>query len=148
MANQALEFFQANIGQTFAQSPSPLSRWLGGMLLQAEEGMLEASFVVREEMTNPMGTLHGGTISAICDDLIGATTFTLGREYFYTSINLNVDFLASARLGETVIAKATLVRAGQTIIHADCTLRDAEGKLLAKAASNLMRVNVPIKKAD
>ena len=63
MANQALEFFQANIGQTFAQSPSPLSRWLGGILLQAEEGMLEASFVVRQEMTNPMGTLHGGTIS-------------------------------------------------------------------------------------
>lgn len=145
MSNEALELFKANIGKNFDESPSPLSRWLNGTLLQAEEGMLEASFVVREEMTNPMGILHGGAIAAICDDLIGATTFTLGREHFYTSINLNLDFLSSARMGDTVIAKASLVRAGQTIIHAECVLRNEAGKLLAKAASNLAKVNLSAK---
>ena len=42
-------------------------------------------FVMRAEMTIPMGTLHGGVMAAIMDDMIGATIICLGRDHFYTT---------------------------------------------------------------
>jgi uncharacterized protein (TIGR00369 family) len=100
---------QANIGSTMSEAPSPVARWLNGTLRAAEEGALTADFVVRPEMTNTVGLLHGGMIAAIMDDFIGATVFALGREDFYTTVDLSVDYFASAQEGDVVTAKTRLV---------------------------------------
>lgn len=141
--NAVLAWFQAHIGGEMTGSPSGVGRWLRGTLRSAEAGALVAEFTVREEMTNPMGILHGGMVAVIADELIGAAVFSLNRPYFYTSINLTVDFLHSARLGDVVVGSTTLTRAGQTVINAECTLHNADGTLLARASSNLLRTRVP-----
>jgi uncharacterized protein (TIGR00369 family) len=138
MSNPTLKWMQSRIGQELHDSPSPLSRWLRGRLVRAEEGELTVQFMVREEMTNPMGILHGGMVAAIMDDIIGSTVFSLHHEYFYTSVNLNVDFLSSAKAGSTVTAHARIIRQGRNIIHAECHIYGDEGKLLAKGSSNLL----------
>lgn len=79
--NQRLDFFQSQIGKSMSNSISPLGRWLNGTIRAADYGRLVADFTVREDMTNPGGVLHGGTATAILDDLIGAMVFTLGREF-------------------------------------------------------------------
>ncbi|MFC5412730.1 PaaI family thioesterase [Larkinella bovis] len=140
--NSRLPFFRSLIGQDLRHSPSPLGRWLNGTVRAAEEGSLTVEYEVREEMTNPMRILHGGALAAILDDLIGATVYALGREYIYTSVNLNVDFLHSARLGETVTAQSRIVRAGKNIIHAECQVTATDGKIIAKAASNLVQTSI------
>ncbi|KAA9353607.1 PaaI family thioesterase [Larkinella humicola] len=140
--NPRLQFFRSMIGQAMAQSPSPLGRWLNGRLLAAEEGSLTVEYEVREDMTNPTRILHGGAASAIIDELIGTTVYALGREHLYTSVNLNVDFLHSARLGETVTARTQVVRAGKNIVHAECQITAADGKIIAKASSNLIQTSV------
>jgi uncharacterized protein (TIGR00369 family) len=143
MSNPTLQWMQARIGQELTDSPSPLSRWLRGTLVRAEEGELAVRFTVREEMTNPMGVLHGGMVSAIIDDVIGVTVFSLHHAFFYTTVNLNIDFLSSARAGSTVTAQSRIVRQGRNIIHAECQLLGEEGKLLAKGASNLLVTQIP-----
>jgi uncharacterized protein (TIGR00369 family) len=110
--------------------------------VRAEEGELAVRFTVREEMTNPMGVLHGGMVGAIIDDVIGVTVFSLHHAFFYTTVNLNIDFLSSARAGSTVTAQSRIVRQGRNIIHAECQLLSEEGKLLAKGASNLLVTQV------
>ena len=92
----------------------------------------------------PVQVLHGGTASAILDDLCGLTVFALGREYGYTSVNLNVDFLNPARLGETLTAEAVVVRAGRNIIHLEGRLTNEAGKLIAKCTTNLVQTGVKI----
>ena len=136
-----LKFFRSMIGQTMTRSPSPLGRWLNGTLLAAEEGSLTVEYGVREDMTNPMGILHGGAASAIMDELIGTTVYVLGREHLYTSVNLNVDFLHSARLGEVITARTQVVRAGKNIVHAECVITAVDGKIIAKASSNLIQTS-------
>lgn len=79
-----LDAFRSQIGSSFAQGPSPLGRWLNGTLRAADAGTLTVEFLVREEFTNPAGTLHGGVIAAICDDVIGATVFSLGLPQIYS----------------------------------------------------------------
>ncbi|GAB3913556.1 hypothetical protein GCM10028803_57860 [Larkinella knui] len=140
--NPRLQFFRAMIGHDMRQSPSPLGRWLKGTLVAAEEGSLTVSYEVREDMTNPMRILHGGAAAAIMDDLIGATVYALGREHIYTSVNLNVDFLHSASLGDTVTARTQVVRAGKNIVHAECVITAADGKIIAKAVSNLIQTSM------
>jgi acyl-coenzyme A thioesterase 13 len=115
--NPRIDFLRGLIGTSMSQSPSPVARWLNGTLREVEQGKLVADYIVREDMTNPMGTLHGGTASMIMDDIVGTMVYSLGREYGYTSVNLNCDFLNPARVGEKLVATANVIRPGKNIVH-------------------------------
>ncbi|WP_266363546.1 PaaI family thioesterase [Tellurirhabdus rosea] len=142
--NPRLEFFRSQIGKDMSQSISPLGRWLNGTLRRVEPGEITVEYLVREDLCNPMRVLHGGAAAAILDDLIGVTVFSLGRDHAYTSVNLNVDFLNPAREGELITATARIVRAGRNIVHTECLILGADGKIIAKAASNLVQTGVKI----
>ena len=142
--NPRLDFFRSLIGQNMSASISPLGRWLNGTIRAVDYGRLVADYLVREELTNPAGVMHGGAASALLDDLIGAMVFTLGREFAFTSVNLNVDFLHAARLGETVTATAEVVRAGKNIIHCEGRIVAGDGKIIAKCATNLIQTSVKL----
>ena len=142
--NSRLAYFQAHIGQDMSNSLSPFGRWLNGTVRVVEYGTMVAEFVVREDMTNPASVLHGGASAAILDDLIGAMVICLGREYAYTSVNLTVDFLHAARLGEQVTATAKLIRAGKNIIHCEGYIMAHDGKVIAKCTTNLIQTSVKV----
>jgi acyl-coenzyme A thioesterase 13 len=137
-----LDFFRTQIGQDASQSPSGLGRWLNGIVRVAEPDHFIADYEIRPDMTNPMNVMHGGTAAAIMDDIAGMLVFALGREFGYTSVNLNVDFLNPARAGDVVTATAKIIRAGKNIVHAEVTLTAADGKLIAKSATNLVQTSV------
>jgi acyl-coenzyme A thioesterase 13 len=143
-SNPRLDFFKSQIDLDMSSSISPLGRWLNGTVREAEYGRLVAEYVIRDELVNPVGVLHGGIASAILDDLVGSVVFALGREYGFTSVNLNVDFLNAARLGDTVTATAEVVRAGKNIIHCEGRIVAADGKIIAKCATNLVQTSVRI----
>ena len=142
--NPRLDFFRSQIGQSMSTSISPMGRWLDGTIRAADYGRLEADFIVREDMTNPADVLHGGAATAILDDLVGATVFTLGREFAYTSINLTIDFLHAARLGEVVTAVAEVIREGKNIVHCEGRIVTADSKIIAKCATNLIQTSVKL----
>ncbi|WP_341226419.1 PaaI family thioesterase [uncultured Arcticibacterium sp.] len=135
-----IEQFKKMIGKEAKNvSPSPYGRWLNGTLLAAEEGKIKMSYKVREEFANPAGIAHGGVLAGIIDEVIGMTTHTLGRDGFFVAVNLNVDFLRAAKTGDEITIETEVVRAGKTIAHVECQIFDKEGKLLAKASSNLLK---------
>ena len=111
-------------------------------MVAVEAQAVTLSFLVRGEMTNPGGILHGGVMAAMIDDLIGLTVNAFAPQGFFVSINLAVDYLASARVGETVLARAHLVRQGQRVVNAECVLTRPDGTLLARGISNLIAANL------
>jgi uncharacterized protein (TIGR00369 family) len=140
MENKALEGFKRMLGENAkVKTPSPLGRWLDGVLLKAEAGHLKWKFMVRQEMTNPGSVLHGGATAAMLDDVMGATVFSLGLPDFYTSINLNIDYLSSAKVGDELTVEAQVVRQGRNVIHITGEVK-REDKIIAKASSNLIKV--------
>ncbi|SFF02564.1 PaaI family thioesterase [Thermoflexibacter ruber] len=141
--NPILEMFKAHIDKPMSDIAPPLTQWLNGTLLKAELGSFEMSFKVRKEMTNPAGLLHGGIHASILDDIIGMTVAALGLPNLYVSINLHIDFLHPARIGETVIAKSTVIRSGKTIVNAAAEIYNEKGQLLSKATSNLANTGMP-----
>ena len=125
------------IDQELATSPSPLGRWLRGTLLAADVDSCSVAYVVRPEMTNPAGILHGGIMAAMLDDLIGITVHLAAGDTFFASVNLAIDYLAAAKVGDEVIARTRIVRRGKRIVNAEGTLELPNGTLLARATSNL-----------
>lgn len=144
--NPILTFVRNYIGQPLQGVPSEFTLWLGGILREAEEGHLVMDFEVRKDMTNPIGTLHGGVMAAIMDEMMGFMVFCMNNEYLYNSINLTVDFLENGKVGDTIRASTNVIRKGNRIINAECTLHNQHGLLLARSSSNL--ASIPIKVQD
>lgn len=142
--NQRVQLLQNQIGKEKWQYEYPLMDWLKAQVIAVEEGKIEIQFTVEKYMLNPIGILHGGIMATMLDEVMGAACFTLGRPVGYATINMNVDYLSPAKIGEKVIAKGIVVRAGKTVVHVKAELVNEDEKLLAKATSNLIGTSVPL----
>jgi acyl-coenzyme A thioesterase PaaI-like protein len=78
------------------------------------------------------------------DDVIGMGNFVAGSEYLMTSINLNVDFLSPAQIGEVLEVSAELIRSGSNLNHWEAVIQKDSGKIVAKASSNMIKTHVKL----
>ncbi len=142
---ELLQALKASIGRKLGREQPHLSAWLDGTLREVSEDGFAVEFMVRPDMANPMGLFHGGAQAAIIDDVIGLTAYASDLAHRYVSINLSIDFLGAAKIGDTVLAKSRLVRQGKQILHVECDLYDERGRLISKGASNMFRRSTPKK---
>jgi acyl-coenzyme A thioesterase 13 len=142
--HKGLALFKTQVGKTLDKTPSAAGNWLRGTLLEIELDHIGVSYTVRPDMCNPGRILHGGIASLMLDDVIGMGNFVAGSEYLMTSINLNVDFLSSAQIGDTLIVTAKLVRSGSNLNHWEAVIKKETGKIVAKASSNLIKTHVKL----
>lgn len=148
MSNKILEFFKSNIGKEMSENVPPFSQWLRGTIAEAEEGSFTIDFVVRKEMTNPLGLLHGGVQAAMLDEVIGMTIAALDKPKPAVSINLHVDFIGKAVIGDKVRVISKVIRQGKQVIHAEGKLLLLENeKLIAKAVTNMLQIDLNKKKS-
>lgn len=143
--NLSLLKLTSNIGEVYHTIPPTFGSWLAGILLKAEEGMVEMEFIIRQEMCNPAGALHGGVIAAMLDEVAGATVYSLGHTNYHTSVNLVVDFFAPSLSGYHVKARGKLIKRGKKISHLHAELCNSEsGRLLAHASTNVIWIDKEI----
>lgn len=136
------------LGKLVTDSRSDAGNWMQLTLEYIETGTATISLVVRKEMTNPYGNIHGGMMSLVIDETIGWAIISLDADTHYTSLNLSIDFLYAIREGERLKATATIVRHGKKIINAECSVYDMQGTLLAKGHSNLIATGMKMKDND
>ena len=142
--NKAVKFINQHLNEEVTQSPSPFANWLGGKVLKAEEGHIVMEFTVREDMTNPIGSLHGGVAAGIIDEVIGVTVFTIEHEHFFLTVNMHVNYFSKGEIGETIVADCSIIKNGKKIIHARCDLKNNDGKLLVSGTTDLIRTDKKI----
>ncbi|MFN0289796.1 PaaI family thioesterase [Pedobacter helvus] len=139
--NERLKIFQSFVNKEVNSSPSNFMNWLKPIVISAEKGSLHCSYIVRHEMTNPYGILHGGITAGIIDDLIGATVFTLGLSNAYTTVNNNIDYFAPAKEGDMITARTSIVKQGKMIINLQCEVfLPSKNRLIAKGYSNMINI--------
>ena len=136
-----MAFFQEYINKPLPQHAPPFTLWLNGTLKKAEFGTIEIEFLVRKEMTNPLGLLHGGISAAILDDIMGMTVASLPKDNPAVSVNLNVNFLGKAYENEMISARSKLIRQGGQIIAMEGEILDKNGKIIATATCSLLVIN-------
>ncbi|MFM1913595.1 MAG: hypothetical protein RIR51_1438 [Bacteroidota bacterium] len=140
-----LAYLNANLNKPMRDSKNvgPVAIALDGVLLAAQKGSLIAEFVVREDQLNHANVLHGGVITTMLDEIMGMTLITEEISNLYVTINLSVDFLYGAKLGEKVKVVSEVIRVGKKVANIEGKMYNEEGKLLAKASSNFAATSIP-----
>ena len=85
------------------QTPKPpVLTLLGGRMVavDADAGTLSATYEAQAAFLNPAGTVQGGMLSAMLDDLTASLVdATLAAGQGVATLNLNVSFLRPAQVG-------------------------------------------------
>jgi acyl-coenzyme A thioesterase 13 len=125
-------------GQPYLDSKSAAGKLLRYTLIDVQEGRITIKLTVTEQITNPFGGLHGGIYALIMDECVGLAFYTICNGELYTTVNLNVEHLWSAMLGEEITATGYVVRHGKKIVYTEGEIRNANGDLICRATSNLV----------
>ena len=85
--------------------------------------------------TNSRGLVHGGLITTLADNAMGLSCgLNMDREAVQglVTINISVDFLGSATIGQWLQVETSFVKPGGSICFAQCFVT-ADGELCARA---------------
>lgn len=135
---------RALLGAFFEQFP--FFQHHGFELLEVEPGRSVIRMSHREDLCQPAGILHGGTIAALCDT--GMAHAILLTEFnrrlrnsggSIVSLDLRVKYFRPVRTG-LITAVSTAPRVGSRIVHTESLVTNEEGKEIAKADAIFMGV--------
>jgi len=88
-----------------------------GPLWKREDGRrLRFGFVVVQKHLNRAGILHGGMLMTFADQAMGMTTRQATGGKRHATIELNMQFVGTVRLGEFVEAQCEVVRATRSLV--------------------------------
>jgi uncharacterized protein (TIGR00369 family) len=115
------------------RQPPPIANTLAFTLTQVDKGVAVFEGEPAEWMYNPLGTVHGGWISALLDSALGcAVHTTLPAGATYTTASLEVKFVRA------VLASTGKVRAEGRVIHAGNRVATAEARLVTAVGEKLL----------
>jgi acyl-coenzyme A thioesterase 13 len=135
-------------GTQFTESKSAAGQSLQYILHQVTEGSVTLQLTVLESMTNPWKGLHGGIFALIMDEAVGLAFYTVCKGEYYTTVNLNVEHLMSASIGEILYATGTVVRHGKKIAYTEGSIYNSQNQLICRATSNLINTGKRIFAVD
>lgn len=116
----------------------PIGRLIGFSLTEIEPGRARIEFDAGPQHANPMGTLHGGVLCDIADAALGmAYASTLPDDESFTTLELKINFLRPFWAGR-LVADGRVVHQGRTVGMTECDVKDADGRLIARASSTCL----------
>ncbi|CAK9253298.1 unnamed protein product [Sphagnum jensenii] len=118
----------------------PILHTLDFAVVSAERGRVIFSFVPQEFHYNPIGSVHGGVISAILDSAMGCSLHTLlPAGAGYTTLELKVNFLKAITIKSGELkAIGKIINSGSRTALVEAQLVDDSGKVYAHALSTCL----------
>jgi uncharacterized protein (TIGR00369 family) len=119
---------------------SPLVKTLDFGVDQIERGKVVFSFSPQEFHYNPLGSVHGGVVSALLDSAMGCTLHSfLEAGHGYTTLELKTNFLKAITI-KTGLLKATgkILHLGSRTALLEADITDSSGKIYAHGTSTCM----------
>lgn len=101
-------------------------------------GYAEFRVVSGPQHTNPLGLIHGGLITSMADAAMGNAIRTLGIAG--VTVDLSVALIAAARLGDTIIARAKVLKSGKSMIFAEAEVHSGD-TLLAHSKATFYKIS-------
>jgi len=109
-----------------------------------EKGSAVFEVTVDETHLRTMGIAHGGLLATVLDSCLGCACWTLAPpESHVVTVQLNINYIRPAWLGETLTAHAEVRHAGQMTAVSRGEVRTAEGALVAAASGTFMYLPIP-----
>jgi uncharacterized protein (TIGR00369 family) len=110
----------------------PFTQLLGVNVLHRSSERSEAELIVREELCNRRGVLHGGAVMALGDTLGGMTAvISLPDGGRTATIESKTNFFAAVPKGDTAHAVCIPLHRGRTTMVLETRITRGDGKLAA-----------------
>ncbi|MEI9993657.1 MAG: PaaI family thioesterase [Rhizomicrobium sp.] len=122
-----------------AEAPPVVQTLRLGLLDAWEEGWVGKRWEPDPDLLNGDGTLFGGYIAALADQMLGFAAMTVIPEgSAFRTINLNVQFLRVGR-AHPILAEARVISHTKSLITAEADFyREADKELIARAGAQQM----------
>ena len=123
-----------------AKRRPPGSVLLGCRMVRVSQAdrVLEVAFEATEQLTNPMKQIQGGYLCAMLDECMSvACMVASGMTSVAPTVEMKTSFFRPALPGP-ITGVGRVARWGKTIAFTEGELRDAEGRVLARATGTAM----------
>ena len=118
--------------EAIAGNLPPFARLLGVEIVKVTPDLVEAQLNVTPQLGNRNGVLHGGAISALCDNMGGTATFVnLKPGETTTTIEAKTNFFRAVQIGETIRLNCVALHKGRKTAIWQTTVHRADGKVAA-----------------
>jgi 1,4-dihydroxy-2-naphthoyl-CoA hydrolase len=115
-----------------AQLQPPFAGFMGMKITHVSPDKVTAEMVVREELNNRNGTMHGGAVMALADNLGGtATMANLPPGGRTATIESKTNFFAAIPVGDTAHAECTPLHRGRSTMVWQTRITRNDGRLCA-----------------
>ena len=112
--------------------PSPFTRLMGMKIISRAAERTESELVVREDLCNRRGVMHGGAVMAWGDTLGGMTaSAALTERQSTATIESKTNFFAPIPKGDIARAVCVPLHAGRTTIVLQTNITRGDGRLAA-----------------
>ena len=105
---------QQHFEAMLAASASPFNRLLGVEVVEFAKGRAVVGLLIREEHLNPYGAVHGAAYCTLLDTVMGSVLRSLN--IVGVTVDLNVNFLKAAEIGDYLAAEGEMVSEGNKIM--------------------------------
>ncbi len=125
-------------------APPACSRTLGtvSVATDADAGTAEFVFEAPATLTNPVGAIQGGFLSAMLDDAMSiAVVMTLPSGQYAPTLSMTTQFHAPARPGR-LVARGWITMRGRSVCHMAGEL-EQNGKVVASATATAVIRTLP-----
>jgi acyl-CoA thioesterase len=106
----------------------PITSFLQSEILEISEGYSKVSLVMRPEFQNFHGIVFGGIIMSIADQAFGAAANSMS--YPSVASTLNVYFISSAKVGDTLTAEGRVIKSGRKAGFTEVTVVNQDNSSL------------------
>lgn len=112
------------------------AKLLGSVItaIDQETGRVEATFEGKAEFCNPMGTIQGGYLTAMLDEVTAVCAFLMSGGKSIVSLEIKVSFLAAAKPGR-LQGVGEMVKLGRSTAFMEGTLYDKAGVQIARMST-------------
>src|SRR5436309_994640 len=118
-----------------AAEPAGWMETLGARIAEAEPGRVVLELIAGPQHRHGGGVVQGGVITQIADAAMGMSLATLQPDGMWnTTIELKINFVSAARMGETRRATGRVVHAGRRTAVTECRVEAPGGRLVATAS--------------
>lgn len=117
-----------------------IGAFLGMTMETVEPGRVTFTIRARPELSNPLGTLHGGVYATILDSAMGCAVHSqLGAGVGYGTLEMKINFIrAVPTKGETLTASGTVLHLGRTTALAEGRIVNEQGQVVAHGTETCM----------
>jgi len=110
----------------------PFAEFMGMKITHISPERVTAELVVRNELNNRFGAMHGGAVMALADNLGGTATLANLPEGARTAtIESKTNFFAAIPVGNTARAECTPLHRGRTTMVWQTRITRDDGRLCA-----------------